>query len=427
MSFNEWKSIKLGDIVDISSSKRIFAKEYVSEGIPFYRGKEIIEKSKGDKVSNELFISRDRYTEIKDKFGVPKTGDILLTSVGTLGIPYLVEEEEFYFKDGNLTWFKNFSSKCDNKFIYFWLQSIFCKNQIYAKAIGSTQKALTIETLKNFDVLLPPLKEQKAIVDILSSLDDKIELNNQMNQMLEEMAQALFKRWFVDFEFPNKEGQPYKSSGGEMVESELGMIPKGWEVKKLEDICLFNKFSLNKKDKILNISYLDTSNITQNKIDSIQKLVVGQDKIPSRAKRKIRNNSIVYSTVRPNQLHYGILKNPNSNLIVSTGFVVIDETENYHCNDLIYYYLTQTIITEKLQAIGETSTSTYPSIKASDIQSLQILLPKDMDLLNKLCDTLGSINDKINQNNEEGKVIQELRDILLPKLMSGEIRVSDLC
>ena len=100
---SKWNKMKLGDIASIASSKRIFAREYQREGIPFYRGKEIIEKHKGNAVSTELFISRERYEEIKNKYDVPRPGDILLSSVGTLGIPWLVDEDEFYFKDGNLT------------------------------------------------------------------------------------------------------------------------------------------------------------------------------------------------------------------------------------------------------------------------------------------------------------------------------------
>ena len=96
----EWKEYRLGELCSISSSKRIFAEEYKSFGIPFYRGKEIIEKQKGTNISTELYISESRYEEIKNKFGVPQKGDMLLTSVGTLGIPYIIKDETFYFKDG---------------------------------------------------------------------------------------------------------------------------------------------------------------------------------------------------------------------------------------------------------------------------------------------------------------------------------------
>ena len=143
----EWKEYKLGDLCSISSSKRIFANEYQISGIPFYRGKEIIEKQKGEPITNELYISEDRFNEIRDKYGTPQKGEMLLTSVGTLGIPYIVKDEKFYFKDGNLTWFYNFRG-INNVYLYYWFLSPAAQYLINAKAIGSTQKALTIETLK---------------------------------------------------------------------------------------------------------------------------------------------------------------------------------------------------------------------------------------------------------------------------------------
>ena len=119
----EWKECKLGDVCIISSSKRIFAEEYVTSGIPFYRGKEIIEKHNKKSVSSELFISPERFEEIKAKFPVPQKDDILLTSVGTLGISWLVDEENFYFKDGNLTWFRSKKDIINPSFLYYWFES----------------------------------------------------------------------------------------------------------------------------------------------------------------------------------------------------------------------------------------------------------------------------------------------------------------
>ncbi len=106
----KWQDIKLGEIAEVTSSKRVFAADYVPSGVPFYRSREIIEKNKGNPISTELFISSEKFQSIKEKFGVPSTDDLLITSVGTLGIPYLVKSDEvFYFKDGNLIWLRNFN------------------------------------------------------------------------------------------------------------------------------------------------------------------------------------------------------------------------------------------------------------------------------------------------------------------------------
>ena len=178
-----WQTVSLGDVCTISSSKRIFAKEYQTEGIPFYRGKEVIEKHNGNSVSTELFISIERYEEIKSKFPVPKKGDILLTSVGTLGVPWLVDEEKFYFKDGNLTWLRC-NAEILSEYLYLWLNAAEAQNQIDAKCIGSTQKALTIETLNKFQITLPSLEVQEKIVSAVKPIESRINNNRKINENL---------------------------------------------------------------------------------------------------------------------------------------------------------------------------------------------------------------------------------------------------
>ncbi|MGK5090422.1 restriction endonuclease subunit S [Deltaproteobacteria bacterium TL4] len=201
------------------------------------RGKEVTERFNGSAISTELFISENKYNEIKNKFGVPEENDILLTSVGTLGNPYLVEKNfKFYFKDGNLTWFRNYKGIYP-KWLFYWIVSPQGKETLTHAKIGSTQQAFTIVSLKQLPIILPPLPEQKAIASVLSALDDKIELLREQNKSLEALAQTLFKRWFVDFNFPDENEEPYKDSGGKMIESELGEIPEGWRVGKFTDIA----------------------------------------------------------------------------------------------------------------------------------------------------------------------------------------------
>jgi type I restriction enzyme S subunit len=126
--------------------------------------------------------------------------------------------------------------KLDHDFLYYIVSSDFFKNKIILSAKGSANQAnISPSIIQSQKIPVPPLPEQKSIAEILSSLDEKIELNRRMNKTLEEMGKALFKRWFVDFEFPNEDGKPYKSSGGKMVDSELGEIPEGWKVTFLRD------------------------------------------------------------------------------------------------------------------------------------------------------------------------------------------------
>lgn len=176
---------------------------------------------------------------------------------------------------------------------------------------------------------------------------------------------------------------------------------------KISDICDINSSNLLAKDNYEFINYLDTSNLTEGVIDSLQKLVVGEDKIPSRAKRKVKKNDVLISTVRPNQKHYGILRNLNENLIVSTGFTVLSAKELIVYPEYLYRFLTQDSITNYLQAVAETSTSTYPSIKPSDIGSLEIELPS-LEEQKAIAKILSDLDKKIEVNNKINKKLEEI-------------------
>ena len=154
-TLQKWETTTLGKIADITSSKRIFASDYVDRGIPFYRSREIIEKQEEKDISTKLYISTDKYESIKNKFGVPKQDDILITSVGTLGVPYIVKASEvFYFKDGNLIWLRDFRDITNPKFIYYTILNPETQQRLKGISIGSSQSAFTISALKNFPVLL---------------------------------------------------------------------------------------------------------------------------------------------------------------------------------------------------------------------------------------------------------------------------------
>ena len=168
-----WERVSIGDLCEITSSKRIFFSEYVESGVPFYRSKEIIEKTQGQDISEPLYISQEKYDEIKSRFGVPQAGDMLLTSVGTIGTAYIVKEDDyFYFKDGNLTWFRDFNKTLLSKYLFYWITSSEGYSVLNNSTIGSSQKALTISALKGIKIPLPSMAEQERIVTILDRFDD---------------------------------------------------------------------------------------------------------------------------------------------------------------------------------------------------------------------------------------------------------------
>lgn len=177
-----WTWKKLLDIADVSSSKRIFRDEYILKGVPFYRGKEVTQLSNGEAISTELFISEERYAEIKEKFGVPQIGDILITSVGTIGSVWLVDNDApFYFKDGNVTWIKDYKTAINGEFVYQWLQTKEAKEQIKSVTIGSTQQALTISALRGLNILIPDTETVSNVCIQLEKINAK-RINN-LNQI----------------------------------------------------------------------------------------------------------------------------------------------------------------------------------------------------------------------------------------------------
>lgn len=409
----EWKEVRLGDVCTISSSKRIFAKEYKTLGIPFYRGKEIIEKQRGNNVSNELFITRGRYEEIKEKFGTPQKGDLLLTSVGTLGVPYVVKDEKFYFKDGNLTWFRNFNG-LDVEYLYYWFLSPYGKNEIDSKAIGSTQKALTIETLCKFNIkTTSEIEDQRRIASILSSLDRKIELNNKINADLEEMAQAIFKNWFVDFE-------PFKD--GKFVDSELGMIPEGWKVGRADDFYQINIgktpprkehkwFSTNPADKIwVSIANMGNSGIfisdsseylTKEAVDSHNIIMVPRNTILLSFKLTVGRVAIADKELTTNE--------------AIARFILSDDKYM----EYLYLYLKKF----DYNSLGSTS-SIATAVNSKTIKGMQMLQPSDK-VIDAFHIQVNPIFEKIRSLTKENSRLSLLRDTLLPRLMSGELEVPE--
>jgi restriction endonuclease S subunit len=201
-----------------------------------------------------------------------------------------------------------------------------------------------------------------------------------------------------------------------------------WQSVRLGTVVSTNQSTYSIKENWQFVNYLDTGNITMNRIDKIQYINTLMDKLPSRARRKVKLNSIIYSTVRPNQLHYGMIKEQPENFLVSTGFVVIDVNSEKAVPDYLYYVLTQKEITEQLQAIAEQSVSAYPSLKPSDIENLEVLLP-DIDTQKGIVAVLHAIDEKIKQNieinNNLEQQAQAIFDNMFPNISNGSYAIGD--
>ena len=423
---SEFRTYTLEQLCIVGSSKRVHLSDYVQQGVPFYRSKEVIELSSGKNISEQLFISSEKYSEIKSKFPIPQENDILITAVGTIGEILVVKDPNFYFKDGNLIWLRNINFDIiDIDYLYYFLKSDLFQKTIKYNNIGAVQKALTIDFLKTVKITLPSLDNQRKLISVLKSIDKKLKINNQINQELEAIAKTLYDYWFVQFDFPDQNGKPYKSSGGKMIYNpELKReIPEGWGVEKISEFLVLNKDKYNKELNWQKIHYLETSNLIENKIEKLKKFDIKSDKIPSRAKEIVKDRDILYSLVRPNQMHFGFIRNPIQNLVASTGFVLLSCEDNPIYNIFFYLFMTLPNNVRRMIKLSESSTSSYPSIRPEDILNMEIVTPYDFSNYRSLVEYLDKIYYQIDVLYKQNEALIQLRDWLLPMLMNGQVKV----
>jgi type I restriction enzyme S subunit len=412
----------MSDFVEITSSKRVKRADYVAKGIPFYRSKEVIERAKGNRITTELFISDEQYTEIEKKFGTPQFGDILLTSVGTLGVSWQVEgDESFYFKDGNLTWFRNFSQRLDPTFLLYWLRSRTGQQELDRISIGSTQRALTIAGLKSLPFSPPKLSDQKAIAHILGTLDDKIELNQKMNHTLEEIAKAIFKSWFVDFDpvRAKAEGRPTGLPPeisdlfpDELVDSEIGEIPKGWDVGALSDVADITMGQSPPGDTYnddgVGLPFYQGSTDFGFRFPSLRKYC-------SEPKRLADADDVLISVRAP----VGDLNRAKDDCCIGRGLASLRAKNSLQT----WVFYRCKFLSQQLETFNSEGT-VFGSINGKDLKGLPTILAPE--LLCKAFDEIAKpMDDAVRNRTLEIEVLSELRDTLLPKLISGELRIPD--
>lgn len=348
-------------------------------------------------------------------------GDLIISARGTVGaIAQLTKPMAFNQSCFGLRGKKN---KLDTDYLYYWLKNYV--DVLLNKSQGSVFNTINLSTFDDIKIELPSIADQRKISNFLTLLDDKIQINNQINQELEAMAKTLYDYWFVQFDFPDQNGHPYKSSGGKMVYNpELKReIPEGWGVEKLSEFLVLNKDKYNKELNWQKIHYLETSNLIENKIEKLKKLDIKSDKIPSRAKEIVKDRDILYSLVRPNQMHFGFIRNPIQNLVASTGFVLLSCEDNPIYNIFFYLFMTLPNNVRRMIKLSESSTSSYPSIRPEDILNMEIVTPYDFSNYRSLVEYLDKIYYQIDVLYKQNEALIQLRDWLLPMLMNGQVKV----
>lgn len=310
----------------------------------------------------------------------------------------------------------------DPRFAYYFLKTF----DFSGYNSGSAQPSLNRNFIHPIPVDVPNPSEQRAIAHILGTLDDKIELNRRMNETLEAMARALFKSWFVDFDpvRAKAEGRPtglpqhisdlFPDS---FEDSELGEIPRGWKLGTLADFSTLNPETWSKDTWPENIAYVDLSNTKWGRIETITPY--SRQDAPSRAQRVLRPNDTIVGTVRPGNGSYALIQ--QDGLTGSTGFAVLRPKCIEHA-EFVYLAATaaENITTLALLADG----GAYPAVRPEIVSATPIVRPDD-DVIRTFSRMLASSISKMGENEKQFRTLAALRDALLPKLISGEVRVKD--
>lgn len=393
---NNWKEYKLSDLMQIKYGKD---HKHLADGpYPLYGSGGIMR-----------YVEKPLYND----------ASILIPRKGTLSNLFYLDKP-FWSVD---TMFYSIINKqlALPKYLYYTLKTF----DLASLNVGSAVPSLTTEVLNDVLVSVPDIDTQTAIAEILSSLDDKIELNNKINQELENLAQTLFKQWFIDFEFPNENGEPYKSSGGEMVESELGEIPKGWELKKLGELVKKSNTGADaiKRAPIVNedtgVRCVRVGDMTNKRpFDEW-----GFCKItPEDYKRyKLDINDIVVTRTATLGINT-IIRNEIKG-VYNNGLIRLKMDENKIIPLLAYCFFQSDEYKIWIERISGDS-STRPNMQINYLLDFP-MYQCPISIQSKFIEQASVIFENLENNILENRELIQLRDTLLPKLISGELEVSE--
>lgn len=406
---SEWKEYKFDDVVKVGGggTPKTDVKEYWNGSIQWLTPTDVTN-------FNGRFISKTSKTitekglkESSAKLYEP--GTVLMTSRATIGYP-VINKVPMATNQGfiNITC----GDKVNNLFLLYWIKQN--RKLLNDSANGTTFMELSKKVFKEIKIKLPPLPEQQKIASILSAFDDKIELNNEMNKTLEGIAQAIFKHWFIDFEFPNENGEPYKSSGGEFVDSELGPIPKGWKVKALDEIADFlNGLAMQKYRPVDENNYLPVL-----KIRELKQGATSSDSDKCRTdidpRYIVDDGDVIFSW--SGSLEVRVWCGGKAGLNQHLFKVSSEKYPKW-----FYYYWIRHHLND-FRRIAEDKATTMGHIKREHLSQAKVIVPDD-ERLKEFDRILSPLIEFYISNGKEVKILSQLRDTLLPKLISGEIRV----
>lgn len=398
-----WVLGTIGEHCTVTSSKRFHLSDRSKEGVPFFCSKEIIQKVNGEDVTDCDYIKEEAYESVKKQYGVPEAGDLLITTRGTYGIPYIYREtDRFYFADGNLTWLKDFDDELSARFLYYWVNSYDGQKMIDAIAKGTAQKAVPIASIKTLQIPIPPIEIQKRISDILSVYDDLIENNQKQIKLLEEAAQRLYKEWFVDLRFPGHEDTPIVDG-----------VPEGWQKDTVGGICSLNKETISSEQVSKDTPYIGLEHIPR--VDFCLSSWGKAGDVTSN-KYRYAEDDIIFGKIRPyfHKVGFAI----NSGVVSTDSFVMKAQYGLWGLLLMTVFDKAFVDYTYKTCKEG----AKMPRADWKQMEKYEVLIP-DKAVRSAFEDNIWSITRRIKVLAFQNLELAEARDRLLPKLMSGEIEV----
>jgi type I restriction enzyme S subunit len=409
---------KLSDICEVIDSLHKTPK-YSDVGKPMVRCTDV--KYGELNLANTFRVSDEVFAEFSKRYS-PQIDDIIITRVGSYGITAQVKDTNFCLGQ-NTSAVKPKGINPD--YLYLVLNSKIIKNQIEFSVVGSTQKTLSLKAINNLDIPRFGSDIEDKIASVGASLDDKVVNNIQTNRTLEEMAQAIFKSWFVDFdpvkakmngEQPEGMDEATASLFPEKLDNETG-IPVGWSQGVIADIAKLNAKSWTKKNQPEQVHYVDLANTKNGVIETVTSYDFSE--APSRARRILNSGDTIVGTVRPGNRSFAFIGDTEQPLTGSTGFAVLSPKEECWTS---YVYLATTNDDSIDEYARLADGGAYPAIKPVVVADTPCAIPTK-DIAQKFWQLTGSMLKKAHQNRLENEELAKLRDTLLPKLLSGEIEL----
>jgi len=383
--------------------------------------------------NGRLDLSTPSYTDVEHfnkriKRQKPEPGDLIITREAPMGEVCIIPDGIECCLGQRMVLLKPKKNICSNKYLLYAILSNYVQNQIsWSKGTGTTVSNLRIPHLEQLKIPYVDINSQKLIAATLSCLDEKIELNSRMNKKLDEMAQAIFKYWLVDFEFTDENGNPYKSSGGKMIDSELGEIPKGWRVIKVGDIdvkisdYVANGSFASLKQNVTLYEEINYAYFIRN-VDlkaRVFKKFVDEHSYNFLSKTKLFGNEVIISNVGDvgSVFLCPILDKP---MTLGNNIIMIKSENKVYYNYFMYLLFKDSYGKDLIKSI--TGGSAQPKFNKTDFRSLKIILPTD-DVIVQFNDLVEKLFELRNKNSSEITTLTIIRDTLLPKLLSGEIEL----